>query len=203
MTITRIATLAAALTAMLATSASAEITISWTMTSNSLIGTYSGSFSAAELSYATSSFTDTTNTMASSDTSPSLFSFPTNNTSTSVFYYASDKYANTASTNKYNFYSGNTASGDPFSYNVNSGYLFIRLSQSYVADSVISGTLTINTVYEDTDLDDYFTFGNVVTLNGNPFITYVNGSAVPEPSTYAAIIGMAGLGLALTRRRRK
>jgi len=37
----------------------------------------------------------------------------------------------------------------------------------------------------------------------NLSISYTTSSAIPEPSSYAALAGLAGLGLALVRRRRK
>ena len=37
----------------------------------------------------------------------------------------------------------------------------------------------------------------------NLSISYTTSSAIPEPSSYAALAGLAGLGLAVVRRRRK
>jgi hypothetical protein len=57
-----------------------------------------------------------------------------------------------------------------------------ELGSSFYGNGVIEGRLTAGSV----------SFDNV----------QFNGSAVPEPSTYAAIAGIAGLGLAVYRRRK-
>jgi hypothetical protein len=79
-------------------------------------------------------------------------------------------------------------------------------NDGYVAGETISGAMT----YIDTNLSDLMLpssgSGTIdfVSIGGGPDnVTWgINGTIVPEPSTYAAILGCIVLGVAVIRRRR-
>lgn len=61
----------------------------------------------------------------------------------------------------------------------------LELDEAFYGNGVIEGRLTSGSI-------------GTVTFDNTQF----NGTAIPEPSTYAAFAGVAGLGLAVYRRRR-
>ena len=94
------------------------------------------------------------------------------------------------------------SSSDSLSFSFNaSGLESLQLSFAY--DATGSGTFAVETI----DLSAFD--GNATalyqfnTVNGARYDNFaITGTAVPEPSTYAAIAGMLALGFAAYRRRR-
>lgn len=98
----------------------------------------------------------------------------------------------------WNFLSGGTVSGDSFGFITTVLYA----PMNYVAGTNISGSLTFSG-------QDLAALG--VTAGSSGSLTYTGGvsinwsaavSAVPEPSSFATLCGLAALGLSMSRRRR-
>ena len=188
-----------AVAAMLPGSASAGVTITWSQIGQYYRAVVTGSLSAEELGATAFSSTMSLSAGASFDTSPS-FGVITSAGNYLRHYYAAGDLTVTPNFNRLNSYSGNQGSGDPFGFYYNGSWLIVSLSIEYDASQPISTTL-YSYRYGQT-LTNSFTFGDVVLLNGNPFITYVNGGIVPEPSTYGLALGGLVLAGALIRRRK-
>lgn len=179
----------------------AAITITWTDTGSSIQAVATGSFTSAELAEADFNFDQSLGAGASYDTTPRFYNF----TSAGTFnrYYINTSKVTAPAFTNFNDYSGQ-ASGDSFGILIFGGYLSIILPKSYVAGSSIAAT-AIFTDY-GMPLSSMFSFGDVVKVNGNTLITYVNGSAqapVPEPSTYGLALGSLALAAVAIRRRAK
>ena len=100
-----------------------------------------------------------------------------------------------------NSQSGNTASGSAFGFTVVNNNLTFLLPQGYVGGTILQGTLS--TSIPESQFESAFTSGTLysfVSSSGDvtPLITL---SVVPEPSSYALLLGVFGLCFALTRRR--
>lgn len=185
--------LAAALAAPVASHAA--ITITWTENGANLEAVATGSFTSAELAEAAFSSSMSLVAGASYDTTPRFFNLTSSGTYTR--YYIDGAKITAPAFNFLNDYSGQ-ASGDAFGILIFGGYLSIFLPTSYVAGDSIAAT-AIFTNYGD-PLSSAFSFGDVVKLNGNALLTYVQG--VPEPSTYGiALGGLALFGAAVRRRK--
>jgi hypothetical protein len=199
--------LAPALAALVASSATAGMTITWTETAHALTGTVSGSFTAAELAYAGRPGEgsqglhriDATATISASDPYSTYdFSIPV----------ASDS----ASINPWNSYEdsnpNNSGMGGTFGFNYRPDIFGTRiyLPSGYVAGTELTGSLIIG--YPDGDLLkeqplSATTFGDIITLAGAPLVTYVNGNnltAVPEVTSTFTTLGLITSGLLLRRR---
>lgn len=182
--------------------AKAGITITWTEVGDNFQAVVSGSFSSQELNASDFSFNDTLAAAVSFDTSPSFFAMATGGEFVRWFI-SSSSITLTPNFTRLNSYGGNSATGDQLSYFYNGSFFIISLPTSYVAGDSISATLTSSRY--GTDLQSTFTFGEVVKLNGNALVTFVDGSTpVPEPSAYGLILGGLFLaGTAIRRRRAK
>ena len=77
----------------------------------------------------------------------------------------------------------------------------------------VSGTSVLQFVGDPSPLSDFatqvglitfsgFTNGGAATIDGSGFVTPTGGSAIPEPSTYAALFGVSALAAAIYRRQR-
>ncbi len=199
-----------ALAALIASSATAGMTITWTETNTALTGTFSGSISAGQLANTVKWENDTSNHYMDSATFYSA-------TGKTDWYYSSMAYNWTTlptrspdSFNSWNQYSGNSGTGDNFGFRWGSGPSFsLYVPVGYVAGTPISGSLTIpysgGTLLNDHPLS-LTTFGDIITLAGAPLVTYVNGnsiSAVPEVTSSFTMLGLLTSGLLLRRRGRK
>jgi hypothetical protein len=195
-------TLTALAAALLPGVAKAGVTITWTEVGNNFQAVVSGSFSSQELAAASFNSDATFNAGASFDTSPSFSVIATGGQFNRRFI-SSSLITKTPNFTRLNSYSGNVATGSQFSYFDSGSFFIISIPTSYVAGDSISSTLQ-SARYGNT-LQSAFTFGEVVKLNGNALITFVDGSSpVPEPSTYGLILGgLALAGAALRRRRAK
>lgn len=178
--------------------AKAGVTITWTEVGDNFQAVVSGSFSSQELAAAFFTSNQTTDPIAFFDTS-SFTVYPTGGQLT-AWYFADSVITRTPNFIRMNA-NGNFATGDQFSF-VDFGNIFlIQLPTSYVDGSPINSTLTA--FRDGNTLQEIFTFGEVVKLNGNALITFVDGSTpIPEPSTYGLILGGLALAGAAVRRRR-
>jgi len=194
-------TLTALAAALLPGVAKAGVTITWTEVGNNFQAVVSGSFSSQELAAASFNTDATFNAGASFDTSPSFSVIATGGQFNRRFISLSS-ITKTPNFTRLNSYSGNVATGSQFSYVDSGSFFIISIPTSYVAGDSISSTLQ-SARYGNT-LQSAFTFGEVVKLNGNALITFVDGSSpIPEPSTYGLILGGLALAGAGIRRRIK
>ncbi len=199
----RLATLALTSAALLPVAAHAGVTITWTEIGNNFQAVVSGSFTTQELAANSFNFGANFSSGASFDTSPSFTAHSTGGDFTRYFF--GSGITSTANYIRLNSYTGNSAVGDQFSYFDNGTFFIINLPTTYVAGSSINATLTSSRW--GNSLQSAFTFGEVVKLNGNALVTFVDGSTgappVPEPSTYGLILGgLALAGVAIRRRQR-
>ena len=186
---------------MIFATAQAAVTVYWEdIGSNQFRATFTGSFSADELALASSTFNQTFGPLSSFDTTPSFRNFAANATHTNYNYSDTVYSFNPSGFTKMNSYSGNTPSGDAFGFNVVAGSLRLTLAENYVPDSLLNGVLIANTSGQS--LTAAFDFGDVILLDGSPLITYVNGAIIPEPSAFAALLGIGALVCAVVRRRK-
>jgi hypothetical protein len=190
--------LISAVSAFLAHSASAAITITWNKSGTVITGSIAGSVSSTELSYAQSQ-TPSTGSIDqhsfSTDTSVN-----NRNGNYDMYSFSTVLLTHAAQEVKMNSYSGNTGTGDTFGYYVTGSTLRISLPSGYVPGTAISGTLTVNGQSAGYTLDPYFIFGDAFKLDGSPFITFVDGSAIPEP-TSVLLLAASGFALCIRRRR--
>ena len=96
------------------------------------------------------------------------------------------------------FYYATSSTGDYFGFE--RGYRYA--APGYVSGALIEGSL----IYEGSTLMDFGiteSSGSILMVNGFAPITWTAGvTAVPEPSTYAAIFGACALGFVAFRRNR-
>lgn len=177
------------------------ITVTWTDLGGQFQAVVAGSFSSEELSFSNSSSTlSLTTSITRYDTTPSFFAVASNDNYT-IHFFGSSVYAAIPSFSTSNNYTG-TASGDTFAFAISGNQLRIYLPITYEFGQSISSSVLFS--YSGMTLSESFKFGNVVTLDGNPLITYIDASAIPEPSTYGLILGGLVLtGAAIRRRRAK
>ena len=199
MRLTALAFLAAA---TLPSQAKAGVTITWTQVGSDFHAVVSGSFSAQELAGAAFVFESTLDAGAYFDTTPSFSALDAGG---QFFRHAflSNELTFAPSFIRLNSYSGNTATGDPFSFFDSGAYFIISLPTTYVAGDSIDATLT--SFGWGNSLQSAFTFGEVVKRGDTALVTFVDGSSpVPEPSAYGLILGgLALAGVAIRRRRAK
>lgn len=172
---------------------------------NSHIVNISGSLTAEEIAstYINQS-AGSLSALATIDTTPSIICFSTATTDTLKLYFrpGTNGIAIGSANINYNSYSGNTASGSNFALWFNGNFpdpvpMEITLNSSYTAGSPINSTLTV--AGKTQSLESSYVFGNLATLNGNPLVTFVNGDAVPEPST--SLLGVFAVACLFRRRR--
>ena len=201
-----------ALAALIASSATAGMIITWTETDTALTGTVSGSISAAQLALAGGPSPSTATLhridsggFASINGAYDLYNFSSNTTR-----------SNYANVNPWNSYEapGSSGTGNNFGlmwrYYFDGGMVYypaLELPSGYVAGTALTGSLTINGSNLLTDHPlSATTFGDIITLDGSALVTYVNGnsiSAVPEVTSSFTMLGLIGSGLLLRRRGRK
>lgn len=185
----------------------AAVTVTWTQVGDKFHGTVSGSFSEAELSAPSTTYTQTDPVGGYFDTSPGFLVVVSGQTNLTYRLYSNTLLTRGPGNANLNIYSGATVSGTTSIgfYDTFNGPYALALSSSYVAGSEISATI-IGDRY-GMSLAQSFFFGDVFQRNGQSFITYVNGGivggAVPEPSTYGLALGGLALAGALLRRRSK
>jgi hypothetical protein len=191
--------LISAVSAFLAHSASAAITITWNKSGTVITGSIQGSISSAEFIAAGSP--------AANANSGNIHSFDTNTSVSNrsgnfdMYFLTTVSLTHEFSEVKLNSYSGNSGTGDNFGYYMaNATTMLLSLPSGYVPGTAISGTLTVNGQSAGYTLDQYFVFGDAFKLDDNPFITFVDGSAIPEP-TSALLLAASGLALCIRRRR--
>ena len=179
----------------------AAVTVTWQSLNNGdFRAVVTGSFSAAELAEAAIVDSISGGYTAYYDTTPAFGVAETPGTY-DRYLFSTSKLTITPAIHNLNTYSGNTATGDTFAFTIPNSYLFLVLEGGYQADAPINSTLVAEGY--GLPLSFAFAFGDVVKLNGNPFITYVNGGAVPEPSTYGLMAGGLALAAVAVRRRKK
>ena len=200
-----------ALAALVASSATAGMTITWSQTGTVITGVITGSVSSTELSFATNQvplkddygalYMLEGGYVLSSNGPCDYYNFYTMN-----LWLAPDPV-------KKSFSSGISGTGDTFGYHESSGSnginsLELWLPRGYTAGTAIASTLTINGATPVTDAAPFtntFTFGDIITLGGVPFVTFVDGnsiSAVPEVTSTFTTLGLITSGLLLRRRTR-
>ena len=195
----RFPVLALASAAIIPSATRAGVTITWTEIGSNFQAVVSGSFTTQELAAAAFTQASSFSAGASFDSTPSFGVVATGGDFTR--YAISTGITSTASYIRLNSYSGNVATGDQFHYVDIGPYFIISLPDTYVAGEAINATLT--SFRYGNSLQSAFTFGEVVKLNGNALITFVDGSSpIPEPSTYGLILGGLALAGAAIRRRR-
>ncbi len=190
--------LISAVSAFLAQSASAAITITWNKSGTVITGSIAGSVSSTELSYANSQTPNTGNIdqhSFSTDTSVN-----NRNGNYDMYLFSTVVLTHAVQEVKMNSYNNNTGTGDSFGYYVTGTTVLLSLPSGYVPGTDFAGTLTVNLQPAAATLSQYFVFGDAFTLNGSPFITFVDGSAIPEP-TSTLLVAAAGLALCARRRR--
>ena len=208
--------LAPALAALIASSATAGLIITWTETDTALTGTFSGSISAGQLANTKKlpdeSVTDNSGYFMDSDSFYSVTGC--------IDKYVSASYipATTLPTRSldifysWNSYSGNSGTGDNFGFswmdNSSNPSFSLYVPVGYTAGSSISGSLTIDypggSLLKEQPLSNN-TFGVILTSDGAPLVTYVNGNnigAVPEVTSTFTTLGLITSGLLLRRRTR-
>lgn len=177
----------------------AAVTVTWTDLGGQFQAVVAGSFSSEELGLSSSSSSlSLTTSVTRYDTTPSFFSVTSNDNYT-IHFFGSSVYAAIPSFSTSNNYTG-TASGDTFGFAISGNQLRIYLPITYQFGQSIASSVLFS--YSGMTLSESFKFGNVVTLDGNPLITYIDASAIPEPSTYGLVLGGLVLAGAAIRRRR-
>jgi len=175
----------------------AGVTVTWTQEGNQVTGTFTGSFSEAELAAAFRIRSQTIGIEARYDTTPSYLNITQAGDLTRYDFLLS----NVTVLNNFtrdNNYSG-SSQGDTFGFAVFDGYARLFLSPSYVAGSSISGVSTFQV--NNLGVDQIFRNGEVIKLtDGDALVTYY---VVPEASTYGLMLGGLVLAGAALRRRRK
>jgi hypothetical protein len=182
---------------MFSSTASANIKLVIAKVGSDVIASYSGSLDTTGMGFGNVS-TATSDRMSSS--APRFYALGAEDQMASVVFFGDQTWlvAPTAFGTGDNFEAttADIPSGNTFFFEPGA----IRLAQSYVSESPLSGSLT----FENTSLADMginpgigimtATFGSGDTLTVD---------AVPEPSTYAALLGLMALTFAAARRRRK
>lgn len=190
--------LISAVSAFLASSAGAAITITWNKSGTVITGSIAGSVSSAELAYATSQTPNPVNVNQHSfDTSTSVNN---RNGDCDMYFFTTVLLTQVGGEVKMNSYNGNSGTGDSFGYYMSGTTMLLSLPSGYVPGAAISGTLTVNGQPAGYTLSQYFVFGDAFKLNGSPFITFVDGSSIPEP-TSSLLLAASGLALCVRRRR--
>ena len=196
-----------ALAALIASSATAGMIITWTETNTALTGTFAGSISDSQLatflkwdSTDTSKYMDGNSFVSLTGNSDQYFSHVAYQQTTLPT--GSSDYIN-----PWNAYSNTSSTGDAFGFHwyYTDGFA-LYVPSGYKAGDLISGSLTINgnNLLNDHPLSQT-TFGDIITLAGAPLVTYVNGnniSAVPEVTSSFTTLGLLTSGLLLRRRSR-
>jgi len=175
----------------------AAVNVEWSLAGDTLTATVTGSLSSAELGLANYTGIGGLSNQAKfyEDSGPGFFNITGETTD---YVYGAAKFSAAPTFTNYDIYAG-TPSGDSFGFAVLGGSLHLFLASDYVAGEAISSTATFsNPVFTTALLGEIFDYGNVIQLEGAPFITF---SAVPEPSTYGLILGGLALAGAALRRR--
>lgn len=103
----------------------------------------------------------------------------------------------------WNAITGGTMSGDAFGWDNQGHFYYLYAPLGYTASDPISGSaIFANKSYSDLGVTDGQS-GTITFNSGNYFQWSIGTSAVPEPGTYAAIVGFLSLcGTVIHRRRR-
>ena len=178
--------------------------ITWTETDTTLTATVSGSITAADFSYPSASTAiyirmDSSSVM-STTADYSTYDFDTSAVSAVLVNDCINPW------NFYNYSDTNTNTGDTFGFNYRPDLSLMRilLPTGYVAGTELSGSLTINEAGTNllTDLPlSQMHFGDIITMDGAPLVTYVNGMVIPEPGS-SLLVALSGLAGCVRRRRR-
>ena len=100
-----------------------------------------------------------------------------------------------------NTLNGSNVAGAPVNFDFTTGasYIFGFVTTTGGISGFDASKFTLST----SGVDSSITGAWSIAQSGNNLNLVYSGSAIPEPSTYAALFGAAGLGFAIWRRRRQ